>query len=81
MSASGITLRAIIAHLFGLKPEEPPAHAASPNAERTPYSSDEQLTVPGYYVAEAPAGPLASPEREAREEHEERQRATSSADH
>lgn len=51
MSAYRITLRAIIANLFGLpkKYDEQPAASAEAMGSRQPI--DDQLTVPGYYVA------------------------------
>jgi hypothetical protein len=51
MSAYGITLRAIIANLFGLprKDDEQPAVSTEATGSRQPI--DDQLTVPGYYVA------------------------------
>lgn len=52
MSAYGITLRAIIANLFGLPKKYDEQPAVSPEAmgsSRLPI--DDQLTVPGYYVA------------------------------
>jgi hypothetical protein len=53
MSAYGITLRAIIANLFGLpkKYDEQPAVSTEATGSRQPI--DDQLTVPGYYVASA----------------------------
>jgi hypothetical protein len=57
MSAYGITLRAIIANLFGLprKDDEQPAVSAEATGQRQPI--DDQLTVPGYYVASPEPAP------------------------
>jgi hypothetical protein len=57
MSAYGITLRAIIANLFGLprKDDEQPAVSAEATGSRQ--LIDDQLTVPGYYVASPDPAP------------------------
>jgi hypothetical protein len=57
MSAYGITLRAIIANLFGLprKDDEQPAASTAATGSRQPI--DDQLTVPGYYVASPDPAP------------------------
>lgn len=57
MSAYGITLRAIIANLFGLprKDDEQPGVSAEATGSRQPI--DDQLTVPGYYVASPEPAP------------------------
>ena len=57
MSAYGITLRAIIANLFGLPRKVDEQPAVSPEAARMRQLFDEQLTVPGYYVASPDPAP------------------------
>jgi hypothetical protein len=63
MSAYGITLRAIIANLFGLpkRDAEQPAVNAEVTGARQPI--DDQLTVPGYYVASPDPAPQPMPSR------------------
>jgi hypothetical protein len=55
MSAYGITLRSIIAHLFGLPKKDDEPSAAEAMGPRPPM--DDQLTVPGYYVASPEPSP------------------------
>lgn len=57
MSAYGITLRAIIANLFGLPKREDEQTAVSAETLRGRQPIDDQLTVPGYYVASADPAP------------------------
>lgn len=57
MSAYGITLRAIIANLFGLPKRDGEQPAASAEAARARQPIDDQLTVPGYYVASSEPAP------------------------
>lgn len=57
MSAYGITLRAIIANLFGLPRKDVEQPAASAEAMGSRQALDDQLTVPGYYVASPDPAP------------------------
>ena len=57
MSAYGITLRAIIANLFGLPKRDDEQPVVNAEAAGARYPTDDQLTVPGYYVASPEPAP------------------------